>query len=142
MDGKAQTIRRIILAGAAYDLVVGAPLAIPPLTQTGLDILFGINQALGFNDPRPVFEPVHLLFISLFGLWVTAWVVARFRSANPGFVWIDLWMRLSVLAVLIWYVLATKAYGIVYLFIAADIFWLGLNYWGTRLLAKQGPSGR
>ena len=142
MESRAQTIRRIILGGAVYDLIIGGPLAIPPLTQTGLDALFGINQALGFNDPPPVFEPVHLLFISLFGLWVTAWAIARFRSADPGFVRIDLWMRLAVLAVLLWYVFTTKVYGIVYLFIAADIFWTALNYWGTRLLAGQGQSGR
>ena len=142
MDGKAQTIRRIILAGAAYDLIIGGPLAIPPLTQTGLDVLFGINKALGFNDPPPVFESVHLLFISLFGLWVTAWAIAKLRLANLGFVRIDLWMRLSVLAILLWCVFTSKVYGIVYLFIAADILWLGLNYWGTRLLSQLGQSGR
>jgi hypothetical protein len=142
LDNKAQTIRRIILGGAVYDLVVAGPLAIPPLTRTGLDILFNINQALGFNDPYPTFEPVHLLFISLFGLWVTAWVIARFRSADLGFVRIDLWMRLSVIAVLAWYALTTKTYGIVYLFIAADIVWAAVNFWGTRLLAQVKAGGR
>lgn len=136
LDKKAQAIRRIILGGAVYDVAVCGMLAAPPLTRMGLDILFGVNQALGFNDPRPVFEPLHLLFISLFGLWVSAWAVARFISGNLKFVRADLFMRLSVLVVLLWYVLTTKAYGIVYLFIAADILLASVNYWGTRLLAQ------
>jgi hypothetical protein len=142
MDNRAQTIRRIILGGAVYDIIVGGPLAIPPLTQMGMDILFWVNQTLGFNDPRPVFEPVHLIFISLFGIWVSAWAVARFRQGNLTFVRVDLLMRLAVLAVLLWYAFATKIYGIVYLFIAADIVWSALNYWGTRLLAQVEQGGR
>jgi hypothetical protein len=142
MENSAQTIRRIITGGAVYDIIVGGLLAIPPLTQRGMDILFWINQALGFNDPRPVFEPVHLVFISLFGIWVSAWAIARFRSGSLGLVKADLALRLAVLAVLLWYAFATKIYGIIYLFIACDIFWAAVNYWGTRLLAQIGGSGR
>ena len=142
MDANATTVRRIILAGAVYDFIVGAPLAIPPLTSFGINTLFTIDNLLGFDDPFPVFDTVHLIFISLFGLWVTAWAVAKFRSADLGFVRIDLWMRIAVLALLLWYVATTKTYGIIYVFIAADIFWTALNYWGTRLLAQSGQGGR
>jgi hypothetical protein len=142
LDNKAQTIRRIILGGALYDIAVCGILAVPPLTQLGIDILYGFNQAMGFNDPRPVFEPLHLLFISLFGLWVSAWAIARFRSGNLNFVRADLFMRLSVLVVMLWYVLTAKAYGVVYLFIAADIVFSAFNYWGTRLLAQVEQDGR
>jgi hypothetical protein len=142
MDNRARTIRRIILGGAVYDIIVGGPLAIPPLTQTGTDILFWINQALGFEDPRPVFEPVHLIFISLFGLWVSAWAIARFRSGNLNLIKADMAMRLTVLAVLFWYAFAAKIYGIIYLFIAADIVWAAFSYWGMRLLAQIGGNGR
>jgi hypothetical protein len=136
MDNKAQTVRRIILAGAVYDFLVCALLAVPPLTRTGLDILFWVNQTLGFDDPRPAYEPLHVLFITLFGLWVTAWAIVRFMSADLNFVKADLFMRLSVLVVLFWYWFTQNAYGIVYLFIAADLVLAAANYWGTRQLAQ------
>lgn len=142
MGTKAQTIRRIILAGAVYDIAVGGPLAIPPLTSFGINTLFQINNMLGFNQPAPVFDTVHLIFISLFGLWVTAWAITKFRSANLGFVRLDLIMRLAVLAVLLWYALTTETYGIIYLFIAADIFWTAINWWGSRMLSEIEREGK
>jgi hypothetical protein len=142
LASKAQNIRRIILAGALYDLAVALPLAIPPLTAFGINILFTINNLLGFNDPPPLFDTVHLIFASLFGAWVTAWAVARFRSPNLHYVRGDLIMRLVVLAVLLWFALTAKTYGIIYLFIAGDVFWTALNWWGSRMLSEAGREGR
>jgi hypothetical protein len=139
---KAHTIRRIILGGAIYDIAVGGPLAIPPLTSFGINLLFSINNWLGFTDPPPVFDTVHLIFISLFGLWATAWAIEKFRSSNLAYVRVDLIMRIAVLAVLLWYGLVTKTYGIIYLFIAADIFWMAVNWWGSRMLSEIEREGK
>jgi hypothetical protein len=136
LDNKAQTIRRIILGGAIYDILVTGMLAVPPLTLFGINVLFAINNWLGFNDPPPVFDAVHLLFVSLFGLWVMAWAIERFRSANLSYVRVDLAMRIAVLLVLLWYVLTSKTYGIIYLFIAADILWAAINWWGSRIFSE------
>ncbi len=142
MGTKAQAIRRIILAGAVYDIVVAGPLAIPPLTNFGIHTLFQINNLLGFNQPAPVFDTVHLIFTSLFGIWATAWAITKFRSANLGFVRLDLIMRIAVLAVLLWYALTANTYGIIYLFIAADIFWMAINWWGSRMLSDIEREGK
>jgi hypothetical protein len=141
MASKAQTIRRIILGGAIYDLVVVGLLAIPPLTKIGIDILFWVDQILGDTKPLPVFEDIHLVFVSLFGLWVSAWGVARFVSADLKLVRADLAMRLAVMALLLWFAVTTESYTILYLFIAADIVWTALNFWGSRML-KSIESGR
>jgi hypothetical protein len=141
MASKAQTIRRIILGGAIYDLVVVGLLAIPPLTKIGIDILFWVDQILGDTKPLPVFEDIHLVFVSLFGLWVSAWGVARFVSADLKLVRADLAMRLAVMALLLWFAVTTESYTILYLFIAADIVWTALNFWGSRML-NSIESGR
>jgi hypothetical protein len=141
MVSKAQTIRRIILAGAIYDVLVVGLLAIPPLAPLGISILFWADQMLGDTKPLPAMENLHMLFACLFGLWVVAWAVMRFISSELKLVRIDLGLRLAVIAQLLWFVLATDTYRIIYLFIAADVVWVFLNSWGSRML-KEVETGR
>jgi hypothetical protein len=141
MASKVQTIRRIILAGAIYDILVVGLLAIPPLVPLGIDILFRIDQMLGDTKPLPVMDNLHMIFACLFGLWVVAWSVGRFMSSDLKLVRVDLWLRLAVIAQLLWFVFATDTYRIIYLFIAADVIWVLLNSWGNRML-KDIESGR
>jgi hypothetical protein len=141
MASKAQTIRRIILGGAIYDILVVGLLAIPPLAPLGIDILFWVDQMLGDTKPLPVFEHIHIVFVSLFGLWVSAWAVLRFISSDLKLVRVDLAMRLAVMALLIWFSVTEDSYTILYLFIAADVIWTLLNFWGSRML-KDIESGR
>jgi hypothetical protein len=141
MASKAQTIRRIILGGAIYDFLVVGLLAIPPLAPLGIDILFQADQMLGDTKPLPVFEHIHMVFVSLFSLWVCAWTVARIISSDLKLVRIDLAMRLAVMSLLVWFALTTETYTILYLFIAADVIWTLLNLWGSRML-KDIESGR
>lgn len=125
-------VRSIILAGAAYDLIVALPLAIPPLARPDLNLLFSIGDMVGLTGTVPQFDQVHLLFINLFGVFVTAWGIFKLRSSNLQLVSLDLIMRVAVLALLLWHVLAYNSHPIVYLFIVADIVWTGLDYWGHR----------
>jgi hypothetical protein len=134
MASKAQTIRRIILGGAIYDLAVVGLLAIPATAKTGIDILFWVDQQLGGTKPLPVFEDIHMVFVSLFGLWVSAWAIARVISSELKLVRADLVMRLAVMALLIWIAATTESYNILYLFIAVDVVWTVLNFWGSGML--------
>ena len=131
MNGNA---RAILIAGAAYDLIVAAPLAFPPATAFDLKMLFSINSWLGLGGAMPVFDTVHLLFISLFGAWVTAWGVYKLWSMNIELIRLDLIMRFVVLAVLGWYALTRDVHGLIYVFIAVDIVWVVLNSWAMRQL--------
>jgi hypothetical protein len=134
MNGSA---RAILIAGAAYDLIVGAPLAFPPSTAFDLNMLFTINTWLGLGGDKPAFDTVHLLFISLFGLWASAWGAFKLWSMQPGLIRMDLIMRYAVLAVLAWYALTTDVHGLIYVFIAMDILWVVLNTWAMRQLPKS-----
>jgi hypothetical protein len=134
MNGQA---RAILIAGAAYDLIVGAPLAIPATTAFDLNMLFSINTWLGLGGVEPAFDTVHLLFISLFGLWASAWGAFKLWSMQPGLIRLDLIMRYAVLAVLAWYALTTDVHGLIYVFIAMDILWVVVNTWAMRQLPKS-----
>lgn len=137
MDGSARTI---LITGAVYDLVVGAPLAFPPTTPFDLNLLFSINTRMGLGGAMPVFDTVHLLFISLFGLWASAWGAFKLWSMKPGQVRLDLMMRYAVLALLAWYALTSDVHGLIYVFIAMDIVWVLLNTWAMRQLPKTQES--
>ena len=137
MNGQA---RAVLIAGAVYDLIVGAPLAFPPTTAFDLNMLFSINTWLGLGGGMPAFDTVHLLFISLFGLWASAWGAYKLWSMKPGHIRLDLIMRYAVLAVLTWYALTTDVHGLIYVFIAMDIVWVVLNTWAMRQLPKRPES--
>jgi hypothetical protein len=137
MNGSA---RAILIAGAAYDLVVGAPLAFPPTTVFDLNMLFSINAWLGLGGDMPVFDTVHLLFISLFGLWAGAWGVFKLSSMAPGLIQLDLILRFAVLTVLTWYALTSDVHGLIYVFIAMDVVWVVLNSWAMRQLPMAQES--
>jgi hypothetical protein len=141
MAAKVQTVRQIILAGAIYDILVVGLLAIPPLAPLGIDILFWVDQMLGDTKPLPALDNLHMLFACLFGLWVSAWSIMRFVSPDLKLVRVDLAMRIAVIAQLLWFVFATDTYRIIYLFIAADVIWVLLNSWGSRML-KDIENGR
>jgi hypothetical protein len=128
-------VRSIIIAGALYDLLVALPLAIPPLARPDLELLFGIGDIVGLTGTVPQFDQVYLLFINLFGVFVSAWGFFKLRSGNLRLVSLDLVMRLAVLALLVWHVIAYNSHPIVYMFIAADILWTALDYWGHRRVA-------
>ena len=134
------SVRAVLIAGAAYDLIVGAPLAFPATTAFNLNMLFSINSWLGLGGGIPVFDSVHLLFISLFGLWTSAWGAFKLWSMAPGLMRLDLIMRYAVLVVLAWYALTTDVHGLIYVFIAMDIFWVVLNTWAMRQLPKSQES--
>lgn len=132
--------RAILIAGAAYDLIVGAPLAFPLTTAFDLNMLFSINAWLGLGGDKPLFDTVHLLFISLFGLWAGAWGAHKLWSMKLDLIRLDLVMRYAVLAVLAWYALTTNVHGLIYVFIAMDILWVVLNTWAMRQLPKSQES--
>jgi hypothetical protein len=137
MNGSA---RAILIAGAVYDLIVAVPLAFPPTTGPDLNLLFAVNTWLGLGGGMPLFEPVHLLFISLFGVFVTAWGIFKLWSLKFDLIRLDLIMRVAVLAVLAWYALTSEVHGLIYVFIAMDIVWTALNMWAMRqlpLVAKR-----
>lgn len=73
--------RRVLRAGALYDLLVTLPFATPFTAKLVLDAMRGAHVALGLSGGAlPEFTPTHLLFVSFFGTVVTLWSYLRLRT--------------------------------------------------------------
>lgn len=73
--------RRVLRAGALYDLVVTLPFATPFTAKLVLDAMRATHVGLGLPGAAlPEFTPTHLLFVSFFGTIVSVWSYLRLRT--------------------------------------------------------------
>lgn len=83
LDDQVETpgARRILRAGALYDLVVTLPFATPFTAKLVLDAMRALHVGLGLSGGAPPeFTPTHLLFVAFFGTVVTSWSYLRLRT--------------------------------------------------------------
>lgn len=97
--------------------------AIPPLSIYFVNGLFVMNGWLGGVAQAPVFEPIHLMFVSLMGSLVTLWCVVRILYAQPWMAVVDGWGRLWIGATLVWIILAMGGPPILWMFVFTE--WIG-----------------
>ena len=83
MNPGSPLLRRIVRGCALYDLVVTLPFATPWTAEAVLGVLGQVHQALGLRgEAMPLFTPMHLFFVTLFGVLAVTWAVARI--VQPG----------------------------------------------------------
>ncbi len=97
--------------------------AIPPLSVHFIGGLYTLNGLMGGVSQAPVFEPIHLVFVSLMGSLVTVWCAARILYAAPWMAVVDGWGRLWVGATLVWFLVINGAPPILWLFVFTE--WIG-----------------
>jgi hypothetical protein len=142
MDNKSRiaggsACRTLVAAGAVYDLAVIGPLATPWTARPQLEIMNAVNDALEFSGTMPVFLPVHILFINLFGTFVLLWALARLFFFRQAFATADLVIRVCVSAILFWYALEGNVNGIVKLFFAVELVIAALDYSAMRIALRE-----
>lgn len=135
--GRNASCRALVAAGALYDLAVVGPLATPWTATPQLETMNAINQLLGFSGSMPVFSPVHILFINLFGVFVVLWALTRLFYFQARLALVDLIVRLCVSSILLWYALEGNVNGIVKLFLAIELLVATLDFAAMRLAAKE-----
>ena len=113
--------RRIVAAGALYDLVTVAPLSTPWTAPIHLKLLNYFNQKFGLSGGMPDFLPIDMLFINLFGAVVLVWAAARLRWSTFTLAAGDLAVRLAVSGVLGWYALQGSVNGLIWVFLLLEI---------------------
>lgn len=127
--------KTIVRIGGLYDLAVTFPFAIPYLAYTQIMMLSSLNQYLGFSGTIPSFEPLHLLFINLFGTIVSFWSVLRIHKGEPIFGLYDGVGRFLFASLMIFYILHYHVSQVVVLFLVPEII-LGViqlyGYWRLR----------
>ena len=97
--------------------------AIPPLSIYFVNGLYAMNGWLGGVAEAPVFEPIHLMFVSLMGSLVTLWCMVRILYTQPWMAAVDGWGRLWVGATLVWIILAMGGPPILWMFVFTE--WIG-----------------
>ena len=86
LDGTARVVR----ASALYDLFVTLPFATPWTASLVVEGLHRLHGQLGLAGAAPpAFDPLHLLFVSLFGTIVTLWAALRVWRPEPAFGAVD-----------------------------------------------------
>ena len=97
--------------------------AIPPLSIYFISGLYTMNGLIGGVSTAPVFEPIHLVFVSLMGSLVTIWCLARILFAAPWMAVVDGWGRLWIGATLVWIIFAMDGPPILWMFVFTE--WIG-----------------
>ena len=84
MTTSAARAAALVRGFAAFDLLVTACLAIPPLARRFLPLLFAGDSGQGFGSLQVEFQPVQLLFVNLAGVLgvMIAWIVAALAISS------------------------------------------------------------
>jgi hypothetical protein len=127
-DQGLATCRRIVAAGAIYDMIAVGPLALPFTAPSHLNLMFDINVWLGFTGVMPTFQPIHFLFVNLFGTLLMVWAGFRLLRFRPGFSIVDFAVRVSVSVLLFWYATNGDVHRLVLFFLTAELLFAIANY--------------
>jgi hypothetical protein len=113
--------RRKVRFWAIVDSAVSYPLALPPLAQHFIDVLYAINGKLGGEATAPAFTPMQLFFVCLTGSLVAMWCLARYYKPMGLFALIDGWGRVWISALIVWFVVLDGAPRVLLLFVVTEM---------------------
>lgn len=111
-----QTVRFWAWVDSSVTLV----LAVPPLAQRFIELLYHVNGWLGGPATPPAFDAIHWFFVSLSGILVTVWVIARLAQPVAVLGLIDGWGRAVVSFFIVYYVIFRGAPVVLMLFVATE----------------------
>jgi len=130
---------RTVRFWAWVDSAVTVALALPPLAERFVALLYTVNGWTGGVSEAPTFEPIHLLFVCLLGALVSVWVIARLLRPLPLFGLIDGWGRAWVAAILLWFVCARDAPPVILFFVFTEGAGAVAQLWAGYRLARGAP---
>ncbi len=113
--------RRTVRFWAIIDSSVSYSLALPPLAERFIALLYHINGQLGGDAAMPPFSPMALFFVSLSGSLVAIWCIARYMKPTGLFALIDGWGRVWVSVLIVWFVAVEHAPRVLLIFIATEM---------------------
>lgn len=113
---RPQTVRFWAWVDSGIVLALG----IPPLAERFIALLYRINGALGGTSSAPAFHPIQMFFVALSGALVAVWVVARLLHPTGLMAVVDGVGRLWVSGLILYFVLAKNAPGIILAFVLTE----------------------
>ncbi len=127
----------VVRAWAIVDLLVCAPLAVPPLAAGVLRVLYLVNGLLGQAAVPPPFDAVHWLFVCLMGALGVAWAVARLVLPLRPLGTIDALARVFVGLLIAYFVVARAAPAVFLAFVATEFGGALHQFWTLRRPARS-----
>ncbi|MEO7116004.1 MAG: hypothetical protein ABIZ18_09085 [Caldimonas sp.] len=113
--------RRKVRFWAIVDSSLSYTLALPPLAQHFISLLYSINGKLGGSPTAPAFTPLQMFFVCLSGSLIGLWCIARYLKPIGLFALIDGWGRVWVSLLIIWFVAVEGAPRVVLLFVITEM---------------------
>ena len=106
---------------AIVDSSLSYTLALPPLAQHFISLLYSINGKLGGSPTAPAFTPLQLFFVCLSGTLIGLWCIARYLKPIGLFALIDGWGRVWISLLIVWFVAVEGAPRVLLLFVVTEM---------------------
>ncbi len=106
---------------AIVDSSLSYTLALPPLAQHFISLLYSINGKLGGSPTAPAFTPLQLFFVCLSGTLIGLWCIARYLKPIGLFALIDGWGRVWISLLIVWFVAVEGAPRVILLFVVTEM---------------------
>ena len=113
--------RRTVRFWAIVDSSVSYTLALPPLAEHFVSMLYYVNGKLGGDATAPAFTPMAMFFVCLAGTLVALWCVARYVKPIGMFALIDGWGRVWISLLIVWFVTVEGAPRVLLVFIVTEM---------------------
>jgi hypothetical protein len=128
---------RIVRGWALLDLVVTAPLVLPPTAALFVKLLCALDGLAGGSTASPAFDALHWFFVCLAGALGVAWAIARLVEPVRPLGRIDAFARLWVSALIAWFVLSRGAPVVLLAFVATELGGAVHQLWALRRPARD-----
>ncbi len=113
--------RRTVRFWALVDSSVSYTLALPPLAEHFVSMLYYVNGKLGGSSATPTLTPVGMFFVCLSGSLIALWCVARYVKPIGVFALIDGWGRVWISLLIVWFVTVESAPRVLLIFIVTEM---------------------
>ncbi|HEY4484723.1 MAG TPA: hypothetical protein VI702_00165 [Nitrospiria bacterium] len=137
-----RNFRRVVWAGALYDLIVTAPFAFPVWVNWQIGFMTDLHNRFGFAGSIPHFEPTHFFFVNLFGSVVMVWSALRLVRPEPFFGLFDGCGRAAFSGWMLYYLLVWQITSLIVVFLIPEALWGVAQLGGYWFYKKSILSGK
>ena len=130
-----EATRRTVRGWAWFDLSIGAVMALPPIAQAFLALLYAISNRFGASHDVAAFPALGLMLMSMAGALIIVWALARLLHPDRQLATIDTLARAWVGGLIGWFVLFQDVPTIIIMFVIGE--WAGAVHQGI-MLSRQG----
>lgn len=123
---------KIVRAWAALDLLITGLLVLPPVAEWLIELLLQINDWFGGQAMLKDITGLGMLFVCITGALGMVWAIARLLTPTWRLGAIDATARLWVGGLIVYFIFARGAPGILLLFVITE--WAGGVHQGLRLI--------